>query len=404
MASDDDTEAITMSEEQEQQYHHLVDWTKKQGRILTAGGRAEEYYTAERGFAYQETELPHHYLLQQTTCEVFREWRREDEEKASSSPIGGPWKRGLFYGGWEHSTDRDEYSFNLQTQSLFIDLRIPCTRNRLISLGQQAAATTIQSLDDLSAQQLRWYARQHVFAGYSRLSPTHQQTATINNNKFDACCARHHCIDWNFVGKGRTRPNKWWIDLIKTKTTTTTTTPAPANAWKEWAYATDEHGQHYYCERWERLEEGAPYPVLALRKSNAARDGVLIVVGDHFNYCLDRQVDLELVLQGGHYENCASLVDLVDTAIDQNDLTTARAWLGLQGGHGLISQGWMLDHCIEFWREGHPLWQEGEVEVQGDSIENAKVIWDREEWDVFESSLTSIDDLRELFASKPQKE
>ena len=43
-----------------------LDWTAKQGRILTANGRANEYYCQERGFPYQEEELPHYYLMQET--------------------------------------------------------------------------------------------------------------------------------------------------------------------------------------------------------------------------------------------------------------------------------------------------------------------------------------------------
>ena len=50
-----------------------------------------------------------------------------------------------------------------------------------------------------------------------------------------------------------------------------------ANVWKEWAYAKDNFGQHYYMERWERLEEGNSLR-LALRKREGI-DGIVVVVG-----------------------------------------------------------------------------------------------------------------------------
>lgn len=152
-------------------------------------------------------------------------------------------------------------------------------------------------------------------------------------------------------------------------------------------------GQHYYCERWERLDGGGPSPVLAFRKdAKHDRDGVIVVVGDHFNYCVDRPVPFP---QPPPYQDfCGSLVDLVDAAVARGDLTTARQWLGVQGGHGRVSQGWKLDRCIEFWKEGQSLWQhphDTSVQVQGDALAGAKLIWDDEEWDLFECSLESID-------------
>ena len=376
-----------------------LDWTKKQGRILTCGGRAEEYYSAERGFPFDETELPHHHLgmQQKTTHIVFESWRKEDEKKPQS-PLVGAWKRVLFYGGWEHTTDRDEHTFNLQSRTLFIDLRIPCSRSILFDQQQHRI---IHSLEDLLPEQLRWYARQHIFAGYTRLSSNNDDPTRLDTTKFDTCCTRHHCIDWNFVGKGRTRPNKWWVDLMpeqqRNQPHGTDNETAVANVWKEWAYATDQHGHHYYCEQWERWESyTAQAPVVVLRRrctiDNVDLDGVLIVVGDHFNFCSDRRVKT----QSAPYHDCASLVDLVDAAVERNDLETARAWLGLQGGHGRVSKGWQLDKCIEFWREGNSLWNRNDVRVQGDTLAEAMVIWNEEKWDIFECSLASVVELREL--------
>lgn len=84
-------------------------------------------------------------------------------------------------------------------------------------------------------------------------------------------CTRFHCIDWNFVGVPRPLPNKWWVEMAQDK-----------QKWKEWVYATNEDGQYYYCEHWQRLERGDSNEVtLALRKSPSAEepDGILVVVG-----------------------------------------------------------------------------------------------------------------------------
>jgi hypothetical protein len=359
--------AETTPEENEQIIKRHLDWSDKQRRILTADGKAESYYTPERGFAFTENELPHFHLLQsaETTRRIFQEWKIS----SGSNPVTGAWKRPLFYGGWENSTDQDERVFNVQTNTLFIDLRIPTTKNRLLQ------STNASSLNDLTAAQLKYYARQHIFAGYSFPSEL------AANKSFDACYARHHCIDWNFVGVGRNRPNKWLVEIEAAK----------RNLWKEWAYATDDDGQHYYCERWERLSDAtADGPVVALRRAQG-RDGVIVIVGDHFNYCLARQGTGEKAPGGA-----GSLIGLVDAVAEQGDMETARAWLSIQGGHGTISSGWVLDAAIEFWKEGTPLWNKSDVHVEGSSIEECHVLWKGERWDVFECSLTRPEDLQAL--------
>lgn len=360
-----------------------LDWSDKQRRILTANGKADRFYCNDRGCPFTETELSHYYLLQSlngvqnaaSAREIYRKWKGEDA--SNKSPIVGAWKRPLFYGGWEHSTDVDEHVFNLQTNTLFVDLRIPCTRDFLF------AESAARSLNDMNAEQLAYYARQHIFAGYARLD-THDALGTSQSMPFDHCCTRHHCIDWNFVGIGRSRPNKWWIE--------TTDDDEDDNVWKEWAYATDDRGQQYYCERWERLEQDRS-PILALRKVSG-RDGIIIVLGDHFNYCLDREVTGLQIKKNS--ATAGSLVNLVDAAIKQGDLATARAWLGVQGGHGRISRGWQLDHCIEFWKESSPLWSKIDVAVHGESIDDCTIIWNGEAWEIFECTLSTVNEVRDL--------
>jgi len=84
-------------------------------------------------------------------------------------------------------------------------------------------------------------------------------------------------LDWNYVrGKPRPRPNKWYID--------TNNITGPNNFWKESSYSTDEHGQSYYFERWQRIngDENGKGLSLAMRKRNGTgdgNDGILVVVG-----------------------------------------------------------------------------------------------------------------------------
>jgi hypothetical protein len=343
-----------------------LDWSDKQRRILTANGNAERFYTAERGAPYDETELPHsNYYLQQQT--VAATCARPIVTKNSNSLIAGAWKRTLFYGGWEHSTDATERTFNVQTHSFFVDLRVPTTRDALFHKNN--STNNIRSLDDMTADQLRYYARQHVFAGSSQL------------NSEQTCCTRHHCVDWNFVGTPRTRPNKWWIEMHSC-----------ANMWKEWAFAKDDMGQYYYCEQWERLRGGEPNPVLAFQCVGSQRGGVLVIVGNYFNYCRDRRER-----RNTDYPDESSLVGLVDAAIDKNDPETARAWLCMEGSHGTISSGWKIDCAIEFWKEGTCLWEDEQPSIQGMNLDDSKLIWKGETWELVESScISSIDELRGL--------
>eukprot|EP01083_Nonionella_stella_P145106 454068_1 len=148
----------------EEEIHHqnennklLMEWTSKQGRILTANGKAASYYTAARGFPYIDADLPHHHLMNNSTTDTFLAWAKEREVRLRSQsqsqsqslrvphshshshsqgehqhpdvkthyPICGAFNRPLFVGGWEHSTDQEEDVYNVQTNTLFIDIRIP---------------------------------------------------------------------------------------------------------------------------------------------------------------------------------------------------------------------------------------------------------------------------------------
>jgi hypothetical protein len=364
-----------------------LDWSLKQGRILNANGKAVEYYTADRGYPFQETELPHFYLQQGTTQQIFVSWL-----PAPSSCICGAWKRPLFCGQWEHSTDNEESVYNVQTNSLFVDL--PSNNNSNNNNNNNNNDNCTESLSTWTNEQLRYYARQHVFGGFSKVA--------IEDGR--NVCTRHHCIDWNYIGIPRPRPNKWWIEMHPNNSNKN-----PNNIWKEWAYAKDENGQHYYLERWECLHDSHEYSDsiqqlqqqqqqqqrLALRKQDG-RDGILVLVGDHFNYLQDRTLESTAY---ANLEEKSTLVDLVDHLLlqESGDREKAEALLSMEACHGRVSKGWKIDASIQPWREGTFLFHPGDIQVVGTSIEDCYIVWNEMRWTIYESSFRNLEELNSLF-------
>ncbi len=380
---------VSTSELNQDEKESLLDWTNKQGRILTCNGRAEEYYTPERGFSYATDECPHYHLIHKST-ENFYNWAMEREKKSKSTsdedryelkitnnnPVCGTYFRPLFVGGWEHSTDDDEFVYNVQTNTLFIDLRVPKLGRRISSLKDG------HGWGEYTDQELKLMARRHAFAGYTKwgmekASPS-APPATLFSSTTERCvCTRHHCIDYNFVGVPRPRPNKWYAEMKHDKQT-----------WKEWAYAKDEFGQHYYWERWERYERDGKGGglVLALRKdlglnttsdTNDERDGIVVVVGDHFNYILDRKLKNKGARKGG-----SSAIQCIDGAIESDDRVLAESYMSMDAGHGLISNGWTIDCALHPWKEGTQfltkdsisiILPEGEKDTDSTLLENVNV-------------------------------
>lgn len=161
--------------------------------------------------------------------------------------------------------------------------------------------------------------------------------------------------------------------------------------WKESSYATDEWGQYYYFERWELYPHGAADGSrLALRKSaGSQRDGVFVLVGDHFNYVLARQLTGKEKDYGQ-----ISLVALVDAAVQAGDLDTARAYLSIEAGHGTRSSGWRLDCAIPPGNENTVLpWDRTSIEVKGSLPSKATVLWEGESWDILDCSFSSAQEL-----------
>jgi len=362
----------------------IFNWTWKQGRILTCNGQATTFYTRERGFPFETDELPHHHLLANDTNEKFEEWIKEGEkEQKEKIPICGVYSRPIFVGGFEHSTNHDEVVYNVQTHSLFIDLRIPRLGMKLFQ--------NVKGLDSMTHEDIKLYARRHVFAGYTRFVNGGKEENGVEQRPI---CTRHHCMDWNFVGVPRPRPNKWYVEL----------SPC-GNTWKELAFAKDNYDQHYYWERWDRLARDGHDGnnsngglVLALRRdrdsNNKMRDGVIVIVGDHFNYMYDR------VLRGNETTYAqSSLVDLVDAAIDAGDRSTAESYLSIDAGHGRISIGWKIDCAIQPWKQHTRLFDDGSVVVHGSDVESCRILLDGVSYKVYESSV-GIKELEMLFHSK----
>jgi hypothetical protein len=261
-------------------------------------------------------------------------------------------------GGWEHSDGTHETVFNLQTRSLFIDIRIP-TASLDAFRGHKSLAT--MSLDELGL-----FAQRHAFAGYSVVSGS------------PPTCVRHHAVDWNFVGAPRPRPNKWRIEVDRS-----------GDVWKEWGWPTDTHGQHVYMERWERLPGGGGKTIALRRAVHGARDAFLVVVGDHFNYIVNRE---PTAMQ----PPAESLGAAVATLSESGERARLEACLGLRAGHGRIKSGWLVDAALHPWEEGSALIRPGDVAIS----DTGEFTWRGERWEVFENDY-SIAEARSLFLGGP---
>mmetsp|Transcript_15808 Transcript_15808/g.39285 ORF Transcript_15808/g.39285 Transcript_15808/m.39285 type:complete len:473 (+) Transcript_15808:98-1516(+) len=436
-------------------------WTKKQGRILSGGGIVESL-----PWKFDETELPHYHLLRNETHEYFQYVRKKEQPKAYRTPslVAGVWERPLFYGGYEQSTSHDEITYNIQTTNLFIDLRIP--RTRAVVFRDAIENRKVSNLSDLTPDELRLFARQHVFGGITDANWFELdgegnwilQERRIGYAKDDTVrkthATRHHAIDWNFIGVGRPRPNKWWIKCDQKFITHYT--DHELQTWEELGFVgANMWSAPYYFERWERHDQGGPLPRLALRKSppglqrpekkqkaagdssgptfgpclggeddyNFANDGIIVIVGDHFNYLFPRKLTPEIVnKKKQNYPHVTSLVDLVDAAVSRGDLDVVRAYLSIEAGHGRISGGpsstdgkkkhWTVDCAIPFWDEGKQFWDpKNEFPERSkpwphqwhqyrdwDDVPVTKVMWKGEAWDVYECTLTEPE-LKEFLMS-----
>ena len=78
-----------------------LDWSSKQGKILTCDNKANDYFTAERGFPFHENDLPHYHMIKED-CEItFKRWYLDfsfSKYNGLLAGVVGAWKRPLFIG------------------------------------------------------------------------------------------------------------------------------------------------------------------------------------------------------------------------------------------------------------------------------------------------------------------
>jgi len=371
----------------------ILNWSSTQGLILTGGGELEKH--SELGVDYVESDLPHFHKRERSSKKQFLAWLHENRR---SFDIVGCWSRPMFAGGWRESSSVDTEAFNLQTPSIFIDLRIPKERPvlRLRNRG---------SLSFCSDADLRLLARQHCFAGYSLPVP--------DPDGGPLHFIRHHVIDWNYhAAFPRNRPNRWFIthDANQQKS-------GVASTFKEFSFVRDDNGLPVYYERWARHAGdggGKKYlaarrqsgcPVEARRLGRALKpDALFAVVGNHFAVALDRP---EPVLLPG--EPGGGGPAHVDFALGQGGRSEALNYLSLEGMYGQLwaeqpaggeggtpgSQAptWPIVKSMQPWKEGRPLFDERE-QVQlvfGSGGMLQKFVWQGEEWDVLECSFSAAE-------------
>ena len=95
--------------------------------------------------------------------------------------------------------------------------------------------------------------------------------------------------------------------------------------------------------------------------------------------------------------------DLVDAAVASGDLVTARSYLSIEGGHGTVSSGWVLDCAIAPWKEGEKIWKQEDLEVVGETIDTCHILWKGEEWELYDCSFGDVDELCDFLMIKAAK-
>eukprot|EP00039_Didymoeca_costata_P016121 m.283732 g.283732 ORF g.283732 m.283732 type:complete len:371 (-) comp16338_c2_seq99:2072-3184(-) len=363
----------------------LLDWASTQGHILNGGGRLQKASLPGRDFPDDGSELPH-YHKKKGVLEVGKAFRQWISEGRRSKECVGVWCRPLFCGGWSESTTVDTSVFNLQTQSIFIDMRFPVELHKI---------QFPKSFQACSLEELRLLSRQHCFAGYSLISNRIETSkeSTVPDISLPYC-VRHHAIDWNYhPDYPRNRPNKWFIQRR-----------ADGKSFKEWCIVSDpENGQAVYMERWELLENPNHNCFVARRvfSQEEERDSFLVIIGDHFGYTRDRRSSLPKfrTKSGG----CASLVD---EAYSRKDRDSMIAMLDLEGSYGRVSgennrAKWTITHSTFPWKRNTSLITYDSVVLNylGDKL--TTIHWEGAKWEVLENDFSKVT-LQEMFGISPQ--
>merc|ERR1719487_31010 len=74
---------------------------------------------------FREEDLPHYHLLRGETWSAIDKILAVGPRLPLGSIINGAWCRPLFMGGYMESTEADTEVRNIQTNTLFVDLRFP---------------------------------------------------------------------------------------------------------------------------------------------------------------------------------------------------------------------------------------------------------------------------------------
>lgn len=350
-------------------------WHVRQGAILTGGGKLLRQSAVH--VDYLPSDLPHFHLSRGTSKQVFEAWITANRRSMS---IIGCWSRPLFSGGWLESTSADTEAFNLQTPSLFIDMRFPLARSIPSSRG---------SFSDCTVAELRMLARQHCFGGYSLPEPTSDTKSTSAAQPL--VFTRHHIVDWNYhPSYARPRPNRWWVEISDE-------TPHGPLSFKEHSTVRDEHGVPVYMERWQRREPLLTQKYLACRKGN----DMFVCVGQHFAIALDRPPTGLLVNKSDCSGGGAFFVDYL---LSIGKRAEAEAYLSLEGSCGLIPDvpgPWTIRRSTLPWREGTDLLHQASFTLLFDKRKLKQLAWMGEDgragvWDVLECNWTE-EELRAFF-------
>ncbi len=256
-------------------------WQEKQGAILTGNNAITQYSFIHRDFLLSD--LPHHLLKNKSTRKTFKAWLKANRR---SFEIIGAWSRPIFAGGFIESNETDTFAFNLQSPSFFIDMRFSHPRP---TIGGKSG------FSEYSRDELFSLSQQHCFSGYSLPELPERPNQSI-------VFTRHHMIDWNFHPVfPRNRPNRWFIQYYADPTSN------HVDSFKEYSTVRDKDGVPVYYERWQRLSptlnqqakylvlrKALPCPKVLARENRSPaiherRDGLIIVVGNHFSFVQDRE-------------------------------------------------------------------------------------------------------------------
>lgn len=356
----------------------LLTWQQDQGHIVSGGGELFKFSIVNRD--YSTSDLPHYLLENKISRRTFATWLSLNRR---SNLLVGCWIRPIFAGGWKESSSHDTDVFNLQTPSFFIDMRIP-------KLRPTEQLKHIDSVERCSDYQLRFLSRQHCFSGYTLL----ELPSDVANPLLDPSTpvfTRHHVIDWNYHPVfPRPRPNRWFVEINTDHTSfkeicpvrNENHVPIYFERWQKHLPLTDEHSKYFairkHCPCPKLLASEGRVPTKAERV-----DAVMVIVGNHFALCVDRDYELLIQFLQTHGEEVKSVCKggggmFVDYLLQQSGeeeeeerllkRKLAEEYVSLQGCYGMIAANaitgvteWMIVKSTFPWLEGKMLFQEDDI-------------------------------------------